>query len=106
MLNDNSLGDRLNAVKEGKPVPKLPTQSLYPNIPQDIAKPSSRVVWLGKSIQLFDISLVSFLYGFAIKTILFLDWSLIGVFAVGFLMNSILTIWPKYIFPKFFKNKI
>lgn len=104
MLKDNSLGDRLNAVKEGKIVPKPPKQLLYPNIPKNIPKQSFPIFLLYNSIRLFDMSLVSFLYGFAIKTIFFLDWSLLGAFAVGFLINSAITNWPSHIFPKLFKK--
>ena len=103
MLNDSLLGDRLNAVKEGNPIPEIPKQSLYSDISQN-PKPPFWVFILNRSLRLFDMSFASFLYGFAIKTIFFLDWSLFGAFAVGFLINHVITLWPKYIFPKLFKN--
>ena len=100
MLNDNLLEDRLNAVKEGIPIPK-PPKSLYP-IPE---QPQPFLIFLlNRGIKLCDMFFAYFLYGFAIKTIFFLDWSIFGALAVGFLLNNVITLWPKHIFPKLFKN--
>ena len=96
MLNDNSLGERLNAVKQGKPVPTPPMQ---PNVqPQHLNKRASFWAFvLSKSFHTFDVFAASFLYGFAVKTIFALDWSFIGALAVGFLINHAITLWPKLI---------
>ena len=101
MLNDNSLGERLNAVKQGKPVPVPPMQ---PRVhPQQIKPISFWAFLLSKTLRAGDVFLASFLYGFAIKTIFSLDWSILGALAVGFLINHAVTLWPtivKNIFKK------
>jgi len=104
MLNDNSLGDRLNAVKNGKPIPVPPMQpqSVHDINPQQfVPAPQSRVslkqFLITKSLTMVDILLASFLYGFAVKTIFGFDWSILGAFSVGFLINHAVTIWPTLI---------
>lgn len=104
MLNDNSLGERLNAVKNGKPIPTPPMQpqsvhdiNKQNHSHQPIQKISLKTFLINKSITMLDVFAASFLYGFAIKTIFGLDWSLFGAFAVGFLFNHALTIWPRLI---------
>ena len=96
MLNDNSLGERLNAVKQGKPVPKPPMQ---PNVhPSQYNKAMS--FWsflLGKTFHAIDVFAASFLYGFAIKTIFSFDWTLLGALAVGFIINHAIALWPRMI---------
>ena len=96
MLNDNSLGERLNAVKQGKPVPVPPMQ---PNVqPQQLNRKASFWAFvLSKSFHTIDVFAASFLYGFAIKTIFSFDWSIIGALAVGFIINHAVTLWPRLI---------
>jgi len=50
-----------------------------------------------------DSAFASLLYGIAIKAIFNLDWSLIEAFAVGFLLNHAISIFPRVLFPKLFK---
>jgi hypothetical protein len=104
MLNDNSLGDRLNAVKQGKPIPKPPMQpqSVEDLQPQRQQVPVQRTIslkafLLNKLFTTADVFAASFLYGFGIKTIFGLDWTLFGALAVGFLFNHAITIFPKVI---------
>lgn len=106
MINDNSLGDRLNAVKKGVQVPKPPIQpqSVYqqPIQPQQ-QFPTLKTYLISKGISIVDSFIASFLYGFAIKTIFSLDWSIFGAFAVGFLINHAISVFPRILFPKLFK---
>jgi len=96
MLNDNSLGERLNAVKQGKPVPAPPMQPRVPH-PQQNQTMSFWAFMLGKTFHVVDVFAASFLYGFAIKTIFSLDWTIIGALAVGFMINHAITLWPRLI---------
>jgi hypothetical protein len=117
MINDNSLGDRLNAVKKGSTVPKPPMQpqSVYtPPAPQQEIKEQEPIqqprafevkeYLLTRAFGMFDMLLASFLYGFAIKTIFSLDWNLLGAFAVGFFLNHAISVFPRVLFPKRFRN--
>ena len=112
MLSNDSLGDRLNALKQGKPLPPPPAQQSFlpphqqqqlqqnlPNQPNIDLK--TRV--LSKSFLIFDSLLASFLYGIALKAIFVTDWNLFSSFAVGFLLNHAISIFPRILFPKLFK---
>jgi len=119
MLNDNSLSDRLNAVKYGKPLPTPPMQQHSPFTPPMQQQPelesqesqqythleNFKFFAVSNSLILFDMILSSFLYGFAMKTIFALDWSLFGTFAVGFLINQAFGLIARLIFSKTFKKK-
>jgi hypothetical protein len=110
MIKDNSLGDRLNAVKQGKPLPNPPAQhqSVYMH-PQNYPQNQEQTVLtlkkylISRGISLADSFIASFIYGFAIKTLFNLDWTILGAFAVGFLLNHSISIFPRILFPKFFK---
>jgi hypothetical protein len=106
MLNDHSLGDRLNAVKNGKPIPEPPMQPqtvMNFQQPQPSQKPSLKNFLISKAISTVDVFAASFLYGYALKTVFGMDWNLLGALAVGFLINHAVTIWPKII-KGFFKK--
>jgi len=97
MINDNSLGERLNAVKLGKPIPKPPMQ---PNVsyPQDFQpQPPLWATIASNLIQSSGVAIASLLYGLAIKTIFVLDWGFFGCLAVGFILNHAITVWPRVI---------
>jgi len=101
MLNDHSLGDRLNAVKNGEPIPAPPMQSqsvmnLQQQAPQQ-TKPSFKNFLISKAFTTVDVFAASFLYGYALKMIFGTDWTLLGALAVGFLANHAITIWPRFI---------
>lgn len=114
MINNNSLSDRLNAVKQGVEVPKIIKQNENPINQQinnqsqnEFKNESLRFVFLSRIMSYVDSFLASFLYGFAVKTIFGLSWSLFGVFAVGFLINHSISVFPKIIFPNYYdKSKI
>ena len=91
MLNDNSLGERLNAVKTGKPIPVSPMQ---PNVQYRQYAASFWNFLLSKGLRTLDIFAASFLYGYGIRTVFSLDWSFIGALAVGFLLNHVILVWP------------
>jgi hypothetical protein len=108
MINDDSLGDRLNAVKKGVSVPKPPAQvqSVYtPPVPQSEQNTvvTLKTYLISRAITIMDSFIASFIYGFAIKTLFGLDWSLFAAFTVGFLFNHAISIFPKVLFPKWFK---
>ncbi|NMC59650.1 MAG: hypothetical protein GYA51_09755 [Candidatus Methanofastidiosa archaeon] len=112
MINNDSLGDRLNAVKRGKPLPPPPQQQTFmppQTMPTQQSQPSSqsqysvKFYFLSKLFVLFDSGLASLLYGIALKTIFNLDWSLFEAFSVGFLLNHAVSIFPRVLFPKLFK---
>jgi len=109
MLNNDSLGARLNAVKKGKPLPPPPAQQSFYAPPQQVPTQQNQPIettktyLLSKLFILLDSGVASFLYGIAIKTIFNLDWTLFGAFAVGFLLNHTISIFPRVLFPKLFK---
>jgi len=104
MLNDNSLSERLNAVRNGNPLPKpsMHPQSLFSIAPPKVA---FNMFIITKGLNMLDTFIASFFYGFAIKTIFALDWSWFGAFCVGFLMNHVISLFPRVLFPRFFSPK-
>lgn len=111
MINNDSLGDRLNAVKRGKPLPPPPQQQTFvppqtmptQQTSQQSQPTTIKFYFLSKLFVVLDSSFASLLYGIAIKAIFNLDWSLIEAFAVGFLLNHAISIFPRVLFPKLFK---
>jgi hypothetical protein len=103
MLNDNLLENRLNAVKKGQPIPKpiSPIEAFLKKLPPQ--KASLRDILISKFLFLFDIFIASFLYGLAINTVFSLKWDFLGCLAVGFLLNHIITVFPRVLFPKLYK---
>ena len=107
MIKDNALSDRLNDVKNGKQIQQINTKQETTIIQKNIIEPtqqySLKTILINKAISLFDVFMASLLYGFAIKTIFNLNWSLIGFFSVGFLLNHAISIFPRILFPKYYK---
>jgi len=111
MINNDSLGDRLNAVKRGKPLPPPPQQPMYvppqamptQQTPSNQSEHTVKFYFLSKLFVVLDSGIASLLYGIAIKAIFNLDWSLFEAFAVGFLLNHAISIFPRVLFPKLFK---
>lgn len=103
MINDKSLEDRLNAVRNGNPLPAPPNKN--PNILSNQVTniPTTKNSNINIILRTLDSFLASFLYGYAISTIFSLEWSLLGSLAVGFLINHSISVFPKKIFPKRFK---
>jgi hypothetical protein len=96
MIKHNSLEDRLNAVREGKPIPKPPMQPVI-NLPEQEQAQVHKVLtykqfFITESYKLFNVIATSLLYGYGIRAIFSLDWNFIGTLGVGFLLNHTLTI--------------
>jgi len=109
MISDNLLGDRLNAVKLGKPLPTVQSQSVF-NSQQQLKEqhqqpPIStlKMFFISRTMAITDTFVASLLYGYAIKTVFNFNWTLLGVVAVGFLFNHAISIFPKILFPKLYK---
>jgi hypothetical protein len=106
MIKDRALGDRLNAVKSGKEIPK-PTnddkqiitgqpisaeQEQFYEVPE---YPSFSTMALSSIVTLAEITFMSVFYGFGIETILSKDWSFLGLFGVGLLVNQLVSLVSK-----------
>ena len=102
MLSDNLLENRLNAVKKCQPIPKPITPTLGKLLIQ-YQKASIKDILISKFLFLFDIFIASFLYGLAISTVFSLNWDFLGCLAVGFLLNHVITVFPRILFPKLYK---
>ena len=92
MINHNALQNRLQAVKDGKPIPEPPLaqQSMVkPPAPQTIAL---RQFFITEAYKFFNVIAASVLYGYGIKAIFSTDWNFMGILGVGFLLNHSLTI--------------
>lgn len=96
MIKHNALEDRLNAVREGKPIPPVPTPIEIIHPEQDKPKTASPIYHkeflISESYKLFNVLATSLLYGFGINAIFSTDWSFMGSWGVGFLLNHSLTI--------------
>ena len=109
MLNHDSLGDRLNAVKYGEPIPKAPPQAqpvFAPQVtqhPQVHQMPSIQQQLYIKIISIIDTFIASLLYGYGVMTVFGLHWSFFGSLSVGFLINHMVSVFPSRLFPKLFK---
>lgn len=107
MIHDNALSDRLNAVKYGEPIPQPVLQPQHPieqkqvNENKEEAQPKNS--FFDKLVLIVDNIVVSFLYGYALKTLFDTDWTILGALTVGFLLNHIISVFPKTLFPKYFK---
>ena len=110
MINDNSLGDRLNAVKYGQPIPnpqnKEQTVIMKKNEDnyQVSNKSSDYAFLIPKIINLIDVLFASFLYGYAFKTLFNVDWDILGILSVGFIFSHAISVFPRILFPKFFNK--
>lgn len=91
MLKDNSLGNRLNAVKEGQSIPSS-NQRTYVNNQKSVQpnfKMKSKNFFLLELNKTFQVLLTSTIYGFGIETIFAKDWTFIGILGVGLIANHI-----------------
>ena len=96
MIKHNALEDRLNAVRDGKPIPKVPAQFEI-NSPEAGLIQTQKIITykeflISEGYKLFNVLATSTLYGFGIKAIFSSDWKFIGTLGVGFLLNHFLTI--------------
>jgi hypothetical protein len=103
MLPHKSLEDRLNAVKNGKPIPNPPVaeKPLINNeqVPQQQFQQimSLKQFFFSEGYKIFNVLSSSILYGYGIRTIFSQDWNFIGSLGVGFLLNHALTFTLKLI---------
>ena len=86
MLNDRLLENRLNAVKEGKPIPGVKRENT------EIIKPTSEKItakqfFISEIYKIFQVVATSLLYGFGIRAIFGADWSIIEMLGVGIIAN-------------------
>ena len=89
MLHDNSLSERLNAVKEGKPIPEPPKQENTVQQPQPYV--SLKDFFISEAYKTFQVLSTSLLYGFGLKALFSADWTFMGLFGVGIIANHILS---------------
>jgi len=101
MISHNSLEQRLNAVKLGKPIPPPPLLEDSPieKFNQDLHKHlenkkaiSIKQFFISEGYKVFNVISASILYGFGIKALFSTDWGFMGILGVGFLLNHTLTI--------------
>ena len=75
MINDNVLGDRLNAFKMGEPIPEPESEEVLEQL-DTISTRISHITKIGyEFINLSFVFLQSIAYGFALKTIFETDWN-------------------------------
>lgn len=111
MLADNSLSNRLNAIKRGKIPPspenndKLIESLLEQKNEADYTNASLAVTVVMAMLNIFDVLIASVLYGYGTKVLysLFItsvDWNFIEVLGLGFLLNNayvvLLNIYKKF----------
>jgi hypothetical protein len=102
MVKNNALGDRLNAVKAGKEIPKpvIEDKNPLPGIPvlnqeqqyEEPDFPSIRSMFLASLISFGEIAVMSLFYGFGLMTLLSKDWNILGIFGVGLLANQVFSL--------------
>lgn len=90
MIKDNSLEERLNAVKEGKPIPKPYRQDNY--IVNDNNEDSITLIdiIISEIRELTKIVVSSILYGYGISAIISKDWNFIKTFGIGLIFFNLL----------------
>ncbi len=102
MIKDNALANRLNAVKGGQEIPKPVSennilagapepeqQEEFYEVPQFT---SVKQIFLSSLINFAEIAIMSFFYGFGIRTLMSQDWNVLGIFGVGLLANQIFSL--------------
>jgi len=95
MLEHNSFQERLNAVKNGEPIPKPPMPKPIiqkPQIQQGQNLLTYKQFFVNEGYKLFNVLSASALYGFGLKAIFGTEWNFIGLLGVGFLLNHGLTL--------------
>lgn len=90
MLNHNILQERLNAVKTGNNIhkPVKPSEiNQQMNAITDNSNISVNHILIIETYNIIRIILVSFLYGYGVKSIFSQDWDLLGIISIGFLID-------------------
>ena len=88
MLHDSALQDRLNAVKEGKPIPQPPREEVTPQVkgPRML---TPKEFFINEGYKTFQVLTTSILYGFGINAIFAQDWNFMSLFGVGLIFNHL-----------------
>ena len=88
MIKDNLLENRLNAVKEGKPVPSPSKGKNSAKVNQDHSNYNSpKYLFINELYKLFQVIATSLLYGYGFSAIFSMDWNFIQVLGVGLIAN-------------------
>ncbi len=102
MIPDNSMENRLNAVKNGEEPPEVKSNDAFIEHLLETNKliDDSRGGLLYEELLLglsgiLDVLLASALYGYAFKAIFSIDWAMLEVVGVGFLINNAITLASK-----------
>lgn len=115
MLPNNSLEDRLNAVKNGDtpPVPVNHDEVIMnalaeihetEELQKQQQKKENKTETVAKAaLETIGILIASALYGYAMRAVFSTDWIFVETIGVGFLLNHALTLVNKG-FSKFFKK--
>lgn len=115
MIEDNSLQNRLNAVKNGEEVPKPanPEYSWAPQVPEaeqkkpEISFRKRFLIDIYQSLgRTLGVLMASLLYGYGLAAIFEMDWTPLGALGVGFLLNHSLTTIPLSLKKLFTKNRV
>jgi hypothetical protein len=100
MIKDKELANRLNAVKEGKEIPKpvienntLAGISVMDKNQEHLYEtpefPSMRSMFLASLLNFGEIAIMSLFYGFGLMTLLSKNWNILGILGVGLLINQV-----------------
>ncbi len=91
MIKDNLLEKRLNAVKEGKPIPEVDNkENSLVNKKEDLLnkkETSLKIKAINEVYKLLQTLASSMLYGIGFDALLATEWSFIQMFGVGLLFN-------------------
>jgi len=91
MINDNVLGDRLNAYRSGEKILE-PINEEYANKLDSVNENISTLTRVGFEIANLSYSfLKSIAFGYTVKIFTESDWSIWSVLAIGFTIDFILT---------------
>jgi len=96
MIKNNALAERLNAFRNGDPLPK----TIEPIDEEKIYDDNNIYHIYNNIFDLLYTFLKSISYGFALKTIFATDWSFFGFLAIGFSIDVL----TSYILSLFQKN--
>ncbi|HPV55886.1 MAG TPA: hypothetical protein PKW61_02060 [Tenuifilaceae bacterium] len=99
MISNTALSDRLNAVKNGSPLPAKdkPTKQLV--------QEKATISTFNSILVFFDLFVMSFFYGYGICSVFSLDWNLFACFSVGILFNKLVFYLPKMLLPKYINKE-
>ena len=112
MIPDNYMADRLNAVKEGNKPPGVKKNDEF----IDTLIKGHKIIEMRSSIgmtlviaivSIVDVLFASVLYGYATKALFNMDWVMLEALGIGFVLNNIFSLGPKFIvgiFNKFSKR--